>query len=1054
MTSTLVQNFRLKKKAVTRMVGLVSLICLIICSLFVGLAPIQTAHAAVQDTFYVSTIGNDITGDGSSGNPWATIEKARDYIRTNSLNTNMTGDIVVNVAAGDYYVSSTIQFTDADSGSNGFNIIYKNKDAVGSAQFIGGQPITGWSQHSGNIYKAYVGTGWRFDTLYENGTRAIKARYPNYTPDANYITAKAPYLYSENSNSFTVLQYKAGDLDPTGWDLTDAQLFVWSLGPAAWFTDAVPISSINTSTRQISLSQSTRYLNRANSRYVIQGALALLDQPGEFHLDTTSGYLYYWSKDGSITQQTIIAPKVKSIISLQGASESSRVHHVQLDGLSFQDTDFTDWYRHAWPHDGDSGEGHTFPQYDRQMTMPQHRTGMLLLQNTDHIAITNSHFSNSGYSAVYMLFYNQNNTVSGNLIEHAGHSGVILEGKYPGEGDVSKNNLITNNVIHDVGELVGNGSGVYLMNSGSNEVSYSEIYNSPRYAVAFDTYLGIATTNIYLKNNVMKYLKISNTNQDSGDTASIYSWGRSAAANTVNQVTIDHVYAHPSMQDIAPNGIFMDNETSGQVFSNIKISNTQGAPYRLNSSSGHTLTNVSWQAGFNDSLMDYANIGIKADFPYPVTPVGLTTSFSGSQVNLSWQNVINAANYDVWRSTVQGGPYTTAVCSAVTSTTCSDTTGTPGTTYYYVVKSRTSASLISGNSNEAAQLYNDLIFDGFESGLTNWNTNKGTASISTAQAHAGSYSYVINEDTDVISHSFSTTNNKIVSLWAYDDASDTSMQTMAKVDNTIWSDGTGWRGLGVNTPTSTTKYVTRVGGTYTATSVTRSTGWHELKWDYTSGTKVDMYVDGVLVSSPTGVTNFNQISMGDWWSSNTGTVYFDDISITNPFVEGFESGFGNWSSAKGTGSASTTQAHSGSNSYVINQDEDVISHTFSTSDNKVISLWFNDAAADMSMQTMAKVDNTIWSDGTQWRGLGVNTPTSTTKYVTRVGSTYTATSVTRTTRWHELKWDYTSGTKVDMFVDGVLVSSPTGVTNFNQISMGDWWTGNTGTVYFDDVNVQ
>ncbi|WP_307558301.1 right-handed parallel beta-helix repeat-containing protein [Paenibacillus sp. V4I7] len=757
-------------------------------------------------------------------------------------------------------------------------------------------------------------------------------------------------------------------------------------------------------------------------------------------------------KDGSISQQTIIAPKVKSLISLQGASESSRIHHVQLDGLSFQDTDFTDWYRHAWPNNGDSGEGHTFPQYDRQMTMPQHRTGMLLLQNTDHIAITNSHFRNSGYSAVYMLFYNQNNTVSGNLIEHAGHSGVILEGKYPGEGDVSKNNLITNNVIHDVGELVGNGSGVYLMNSGSNEVSYSEIYNSPRYAVAFDTYVGIATTNIYLKNNVMKYLKISNTSQDSGDTASIYSWGRSAAANTVDQVTIDHVYADPSMQDYVPNGLFMDNESSGQVFSNMKITNTQGVPYRTNSSSGHTLTNVSWQAGFNDSLMDYANIGIKASFPYAVTPLGLTTSFTGSQVNLSWLNVNNASSYDVLRSTVQGGPYTTTVCSAVTTTTCGDATGTPGTTYYYVVKSRTSAGLTSGNSNEATQLYKELVFDGFENGLTSWTAVKGTASTSTAQAHSGSNSYVINQDTDVITHSFSTNINKIVTLWFYDDASDTSMQTMAKVDNTIWSDATVFRGLGVNTPTSTTKYVTRINGPITATSVTRTTGWHELKWDYTSGTKVDMYIDGILVASPTGVTNFNQISMGDWWTSNTGTVYFDDISITNPFNDGFESGLSNWTAAKGTSSTSTAQAHSGSNSYIIDQDTDAITHSFSSSENSVVTLWFYDDAADTSLQTMAKVDNTIWSDS-QWRGLGVNTPTSTTKYATRIGSSYAATSISRTTGWHEFKWDYTSGTKVDMYIDGVLVASPTGMTEFNQISIGDWWSGNTGTVYFDDVNV-
>jgi hypothetical protein len=40
-----------------------------------------------------------------------------------------------------------------------------------------------------------------------------------------------------------------------------------------------------------------------------------------------------------------------------------------------------------------------------------------------------------------------------------------------------------------------------------------------------------------------------------------------------------------------------------------------------------------------------------------------------------------------------------------------------------------------------------------------------------------------------------------------------------------------------------------------------------------------MYIDGVLVASPTGVTAFSQISMGDWWSGNTGNAYFDDVKV-------------------------------------------------------------------------------------------------------------------------------------------------------------------------------
>jgi hypothetical protein len=103
---------------------------------------------------------------------------------------------------------------------------------------------------------------------------------------------------------------------------------------------------------------------------------------------------------------------------------------------------------------------------------------------------------------------------------------------------------------------------------------------------------------------------------------------------------------------------------------------------------------------------------------------------------------------------------------------------------------------------------------------------------------------------------------------------------MARVDNGAWDDSYSWRGLGIDTDVSIENYVYRAGITSTDTGIPRTPGWHELKWDYTSGTKVDMYIDGILVASPAGITSFNRIAMGDWWNDgNAGSVFFDDISF-------------------------------------------------------------------------------------------------------------------------------------------------------------------------------
>lgn len=584
-------------------------------------------QAEVQAKYYVSMGGSD-SNPGTESQPFATITKARDVVRT--INHDMTGNIVVYIMSGEYYIASTIEFTEADSGTNGYDIIYKNYNEAGSAHFIGGERITGWTRHSGNIYKVNVGVQWVFNTLYENGIRARKARFPKYEYDSSYPMAQAAYLGTEGiEGSNTILQYKSGDFDPSGWDLDDAQIVIWAGGGINWRTHTIPISSMDTEKRLITLSQPARYplydsirkyLGDGGSRYFIQGVYDFLDQAGEFYLDTSEGYLYYWARDGEIADQTIIAPKVQTIISLLGTSETSRVHNIQFDGLVLEDTEFTDFYRFGHNISGESGEGHAYPDYDREVLQSQYQVGAFRMENTNNIAIKNCHINNIGFTGIYMHYYNQCNLVYGNWIEHMGLNGVFLDGKYPGEGNVLKNIVISNNLIHDIGELCADAAAVQIKNSGNNEVSYCEIYNSIRFAVCWDTLCDTPIEEIYTVNNIYKYLKVYNCCHDSGDCGAFYGYGLSRESafnvNTLDQVTINNINAHPTMTDIPPNGIFMDNQSYGQTYRNVKITNVQGEAFRNNESGNHNFTNVNWSGNFDDSFMDYDNIGLKADFVY------------------------------------------------------------------------------------------------------------------------------------------------------------------------------------------------------------------------------------------------------------------------------------------------------------------------------------------------------------------------------------------------------------------------------------------------------
>lgn len=83
----------------------------------------------------------------------------------------------------------------------------------------------------------------------------------------------------------------------------------------------------------------------------------------------------------------------------------------------------------------------------------------------------------------------------------------------------------------------------------------------------------------------------------------------------------------------------------------------------------------------------------------PSTPTNVTATAGSGLVTLSWTASAGAPSYNVKRSTLSGGPYST-IASPVTST-YTDTAVTAGTTYYYVV-SAVNAAGESANSIEVS----------------------------------------------------------------------------------------------------------------------------------------------------------------------------------------------------------------------------------------------------------------------------------------------------------------------------------------------------------------
>ena len=180
------------------------------------------------------------------------------------------------------------------------------------------------------------------------------------------------------------------------------------------------------------------------------------------------------------------------------------------------------------------------------------------------------------------------------------------------------------------------------------------------------------------------------------------------------------------------------------------------------------------------------------------------------------------------------------------------------------------------------------LYDSFgDSSFAGWLKKAGTPTRTDKQAHAGRYSYIIDEAAETIGMDFSTPQKQVFSVWMYDTMS--KQASTVGVANVVPKEGS-WGAIGVNVRIRSDKYVFRSGSTFMATNVSRTEGWHEFKWDYTSGTDCKMYIDGQLVHTIEGVSGAIRMEIGDYWSEsgNPGDVcgfMFDEVKIGDPVIK-------------------------------------------------------------------------------------------------------------------------------------------------------------------------
>ncbi|MFY1574791.1 RICIN domain-containing protein [Verrucosispora sp. WMMD703] len=524
------------------------------------------ALAAVQETLYVAPGGND-ANPGTLAAPFRTLQRARDVVRTKTA--TMTGDIQVYLRGGSYPVSSTIEFGASDSGANGHRVIYAAYPDETPVLEAGVQ-VTGWTQHSGNIWKAPLDRANKLRALYVNGQRAYMAAktitsggcHGTYT-----ITAGQADWAWESGSQCEGARYNPADFPAISRNQEDIEIETGT----TWTTAIVGVRQVTTSgdgQSRIALFQQPGAAiaqgafngnAQINGTHKVMNAYEFLDSPGEFYFDKSSRTLYYYKAGAdNMSTASVFAPNnVTTVLRVAGTSTSNHARNITFSGLTVRHSDWNLFnvagsvFKQA--QQGNLGaqayaRGNFHVYYYRNVDLTP---GIIHLQNANAIRLERNRIAHTGADGITLvndvtntqLIGNYTNDIAGTAIS-VGHPQHVYVGdhtssnreKYPPQVEgLPKNIEIRNNYIHDSSVLFNGHGAVAAYFADTLTVQHNRIEKAPWAGITmgwgwwnFDGSSGSIAPNrptTTAKNNTISHNHIIDTVQRLSDTAPIYTLG-------------------------------------------------------------------------------------------------------------------------------------------------------------------------------------------------------------------------------------------------------------------------------------------------------------------------------------------------------------------------------------------------------------------------------------------------------------------------------------------------------------------------------------------------
>ena len=564
------------------------LVLMLTAAMLLSFVPVS-AFADEQQSgveYYVASENGDDKNPGTIDAPFATIQKARDTIREVRTSENLpSGGITVYIRGGVYAQYETLTFTEEDSGTADCPITYKNYN--GEKVLISGGYVLDpdkfvtpdqsvldriQTEDARSKLLAYdlgaAGVDYRTaldfvneakvvnSILFYGGERAWPGRYPNY------VDGEQRYLlfenYSDSPRSFYDSDHRVKNWSEES--IKNAGLY--GMFEIDWSTSYGHITNYNRDTERVTFDGSW---STANGRYIYFNVLEEVDAVGEYFIDEANDMLYFYPPENYRDIEILIPVCNDSVI-------LADVEYYTFDGLTIE-----------------AGINNILTVNGNHNTIKNCTVGC---SEQNGIKYTGSDF---------LITDCEISRVGGSCINGKGGDRLKI---------VDSGNRITNNKLHDFGELyrVYNGA-IYLEGIGYT-VDHNEIYYGPH------TAMSAAAQNV-----LMEYNYIHNVCYEAGDAGAIYTGGWCGGDYIFRNNVMENI-VNKSSPYLNPVGYYSDNSGGGKhVYSNLFI-NIDGSAICLSGQDCIARDNILYNTGelYTDA---------RSYYPFPNDGISGWTAYSG-----------------------------------------------------------------------------------------------------------------------------------------------------------------------------------------------------------------------------------------------------------------------------------------------------------------------------------------------------------------------------------------------------------------------------------------